>query len=261
MIYDCFIYFDEDVVTDIRFNVLNDYVDYFVVVESSNTHRGSKKKINFSIDNFKEFKDKIIYILVDDLPINTDPWVLENFQRNCISRGINNCDENDIIIISDVDEIPNPETIKNFNLKNKFAIFKQKFFYYKLNLLSVNEPDWYGSRICLKRYLKSPQWLRNFKSKKYPSWRIDKSKVHIIEDGGWHFSFLKSPENISKKLTSYAHKEFSGVEFSDINIIKKKVEKYEDLFDANKKYKKVSLDSSFPEYILKNTKKFSNWIV
>ena len=100
------------------------------------------------------------------MPDGDDPYLRENFQRNCISRAIKNADEKDIIIISDLDEIPNPKQISLFKSKDKYAAFKQKHFYYKLNLQSEKNPFWIGSKICVKKYLKSPQWLRELKFKK-----------------------------------------------------------------------------------------------
>ena len=102
-------------------------------------------------------------------------------------------------MISDIDEIPNFSAIKNLT-NNKYSVFKQKMFYYKINLLNKTEPFWFGSKICKKKYLKSPQWLRSQKIKKYTFWKFYKIKWNIIENGGWHFSFLMTPEHIRKKL-------------------------------------------------------------
>ena len=120
------------------------------------------------------------------MPDGDDPYSRENFQRNCISRGIKNAKDDDLIIISDLDEIPNPNLISNFKVSMRYAVFKQKHFYYKINLLSKNNPSWLGSRICVKKYLKSPQWLRDLKFKKRSFWRLDKFRLNNIskmEDG------------------------------------------------------------------------------
>ena len=134
-IYDCFLYFDEDFLVDIRFNILNEFVDYFVIIEGSKTWQNNYKGFNFDISKFQKFKDKIIYLKAETLPEGENPWLRENFQRNYIFEGIKSANDNDIIIISDLDEIPNPEKIKLFN-KKKYAVFKQKHFYYKINLQS-----------------------------------------------------------------------------------------------------------------------------
>ena len=112
-IYDCFSYWDEDLLLDIRFNILNDYVDYFVIIEGNKTWQNNDKKLRFDINKFQKFKDKIIYIPVEDMPDGDNPYLRENFQRNCISKGILKAQDEDLIIISDLDEIPNPK-------KNKF---------------------------------------------------------------------------------------------------------------------------------------------
>ena len=117
------------------------------------------------------------------------------------------------------------------------------------------------SKICLKKNFKSPQWLRNLKFKKYPFWRIDKIRnIQIIENGGWHFAYLQSPENISKKIKSFAHGEFNTDDKSNEENIRSKIEKGEDIFNRGYEIKKVELDSSFPKYIFENKDKFKKWI-
>ena len=137
-------------------------------------------------------------------------------------------------------------------------------FYYKFNLLNITEPYWFGSRACKKKHLKSPQKLRNKKFKKYPYWRLDKFITHvnwnIIEDGGWHFSFLMDSADIRKKLLSFAHSEFSGEKFSSLKAIENKINQKKDLFERNYEYKKVEINELFPEYILQNKRKFEDFI-
>ena len=105
-IYDCFSYWDEDLLLDLRLNILNEYVDYFVIVEGNKTWQNNSKKLRFDINKFPNFKKKIIYIPVEDMPGGDDPYLRENFQRNCIRRGLKSSSDNDLIIISDLDEIP-----------------------------------------------------------------------------------------------------------------------------------------------------------
>jgi len=186
-IYDCFMYFDEDLLLDLRLNILNKYVKKFIITESTYLHSGKKKKLNFDIKNFQKFKDKIIYIVVDKLPsgieevhasdkieiknkkILDNSLKRENFQRNYLINGLKECEEEDLVLLSDVDEIPN---LEKFNPKKKISLFEQNVFYYKFNL---KQPDfkWLGTRGTKKKYLHSPQWLRNIKGKIYPPWRID----------------------------------------------------------------------------------------
>ena len=169
MIYDCFSYWDEDLLLDLRLNILNKFVDFFVIVEGDKTWQNNKKNLRFDINKFNKFKKKIIYIPVQDLPDGDDPYLRENHQRNCILRGLSKANDNDLIIISDLDEIPNPETIAKFKPSDRFSVLKQKHFSYKLNLQTENNPYWLGTRLCIKKYLKSPQWLRdlNFKYGEY----------------------------------------------------------------------------------------------
>ena len=149
-IYDCFQFFNEDTVLDLRLNILHDQVDFFIIVESTTNHQGKEKKLNFDINKFQKFKEKIIYIVVDDTlesikkPHLGQNSLVERHQRNSISRGLKNCSDDDLVIISDVDEIPNLNKINQFNKKNRYAVFSQRKFDYKLNLLNVTEGDWLG---------------------------------------------------------------------------------------------------------------------
>ena len=270
-IIDCFNYFDEDNILELRLNILNDYVDRFIIVEAQQDHQGNKKKLNFKINNFRKFSKKINYIVQNKIEIDKNlkikkKWAKEHLrdqsQRNYIMNGIEDLDENDWVIISDIDEIPNPKTIHYFNPKNKFAFFKQKFFYYKFNLLNKTTPFWFGSRICVKKYLKSPQWLRNFKIKKRKILnRLGFFNYQIIENGGWHFSFIKTPEKIIRKIEAFAHTEFNHKEFKDKKRILEKIKNRKDLFDRSIFYKKINLDNSFPDYLLDNKNLYKKWII
>jgi len=267
-IYDCFSYWDEDLLLDFRLNILNEYVDYFVIVEGNKTWQNNNKNFRFNINNFSKFKDKIIYIKVDDLPDGDNPYLRENFQRNAIRRGINRADDNDLIIISDLDEIPNPNLIKKFNSKNRFAVCKQMHFYYKFNLLSKSNPFWYGSRLCIKKFLKSPQWLRDLKFKKRPFWRIDKIRLNnIIENGGWHFCNLKTPENLLYKYKNlcetndpYSFKEKIDDKFLQLETVKENVKNKKDIIGRKDEFNKVTLDHNFPKYLLDNISKYKEWL-
>jgi len=268
-IYDCFSYWDEDLLLEIRLNVLNDIVDYFVIIEGNKTWQNNFKKFRFDIKKFKKFEKKIIYIKVYDLPDGDDPFKRENFQRNSIVRGLADSSDEDLILISDLDEIPNPEKIYEFNPKKRFAVFKQKHFYYKLNLLNIDLPNWYGSRICQKKYLKSPQWLRSLKFKKRPFWRIDKFRLNnIIENGGWHFCNLKNPQELLYKYQNlcetndpYHFKEKIDQKYLSIESIKKMIKKNKDIIGRDHNYEKILVDESYPKYIYENRKKFKEWIV
>ena len=267
-IYDCFQFFNEEHILDLRLNILDKFVDFFVMVESTTDHQGNRKKLNFDSKKFKKFNNKIVYIVVDDTaeaikkPHTGGESLVEQHQRNSLTKGLKNCHDNDLIILSDVDEIPDLHKLDQFHKKNKYAVFSQKMFNYKINLLNETENNWHGSKMCLKKNLKSPQWLRNLKFKKYPFWRIDKQrKIQIIENGGWHFAYLQTPENISKKIKSFAHGEFNKAHFINEENIKKKISMGKDIFDRGVNYRKVQLDNSFPKYIIDNKEKFKDWII
>ena len=267
-IYDCFSYLDEDFLLELRLKILDKYVDYFVIVEGNKTWQNNKKELRFDLDLFDEFKKKIIYIPVRDLPDGDDPYLRENFQRNCILRGLTKAEDDDLIIISDLDEIPNLEKLKDFKCSSRYAVFKQKHFYYKLNLQSQKNPYWLGSRICVKKFLKSPQWLRNLKFKKRPFWRLDKFRLNnILENGGWHFCNLKKPEDLLYKYKNlcetndpYHFKEKINAKYLDIDEIKKRIDQGDDIIGRDDRFKKILVGEDYPNYINKNISKFKDWI-
>jgi|TARA_B100001964_G_C14037393_1_gene511078 beta-1,4-mannosyl-glycoprotein beta-1,4-N-acetylglucosaminyltransferase len=268
-IYDCFSYWDEDLLLNLRLNILNNFVDYFVIIEGNKTWQNNYKKLKFDIDKFPNFKNRIIYIPVEDMPDGINPYLRENFQRNCISRGIVDALDEDLIIISDLDEIPNPLKISSFDSKKRYAVFEQNHYYYKMNYQSQKNPFWYGSRICVKKYLKSPQWLRNLKFKKRSIWRLDKFRLNnIIENGGWHFCNIKSPEGLLYKYKNLCEtndpivfKEKIDEKYLNINEIKKRIQSGEDIIGRKEAYKAQKLDSTFPEYLLKNKHVYKDWII
>ena len=293
-IYDCFMYFDEEVVVDVRLNTLNQFVDYFVIVESRFTHKGEARELKFNHKKFEKFKDKIIYIVDEEIYSLTEKIKIddsedeksrkaifnaayrENGQRNLISKGLEGANKEDFIMISDVDEIPKLSGL-NFNtLKEKIILFKQDMFYYKFNLKLPNL-IWTGTKACRKKNLVNPQWLRNIKDRKYPFFRIDTffsntkyTSIKIINDGGWHFSNIKTPKEIEFKLRSYLHhREFdlNPLSVEQINEIIKNKQAIYDL-KVDKTVNKIGNGSilekfefnKLPEYIVTNKDKFLDWI-
>ncbi len=289
-IYDCTTFYSEHMMMDVRFNVLNEFVHKFIVVESLYSHSGKKKKLNFDIKNYLKFKDKIIYLIIDkepkDLIINS-PNIKQNEKRiNSLKRidlsynhmisGISGATEDDLIILSDNDEIPNLNSELFKKTKKNIIIFKQLFFYYKFNLLYDRVP-WFGSKACKKKYLKSFSWLKQIKNKKYPFWRFDtyfKSlkniNLQIIDNGGWHFTNVNTPKEVFEKMKNFGHHdEFdaSGLTVDDIKkkIINKKVF-YNHLArqEANNKWnseyelKKID-DNMLPKYLSDNRENFKEW--
>ena len=295
-IYDCFMFYDEDVILDLRLNILNEYIDYFVIVESKFFHNGKERKLRFDIKKYTKFRDKIIYIIQDNQPSGiqeilksddegtisakeiNNALLRENSQRNLISQGLKMAADNDLILISDVDEIPNLEKVKLKETKNEILMFEQDIFYYKLNRYLPNF-QWFGTKGCLKKNLKSPQWLRNIKNKKYSFLRIDtffSDKKYInkkfINHGGWHFSNLKNAEDLELKLKSYLHHRDYEVEELGKTKIEKLMKTNETIYDmfgdkTSKKYgddKRRKLDvyeiNKLPIFIQNNLEKYKNWI-
>ena len=293
-IYDCFMYFDEDLLLDIRLNALDKYVKKFVITEATYTHNGSKKKLNFNIQKFSKFRNKIEYIIVDKQPENIreltekdsfktkeeklilNGMARDYFQRENLKKGLENLNEEDLVIISDLDEIPNLENLNSNKINNNIVIFQQKMFYYKLNLL-YDKFIWAGSKAVKYKNFISPQWLRNVKSKRYPLWRLDTffskkkySNLYYVNDGGWHFTCIRSPEDLVKKLLNFAHHyefEQSGLKIDDI---RKLIEEKRVMYDHNvdqRGYKwsgKAILKNIdiklLPSYVTENVEKFKDWL-
>jgi len=293
-IYDCFMYYDEDLLLDIKLNALEKYVKKFVITEATYTHNGTKKKLNFNIQNFKKFKDKIDYIVVDQQPpdirkldekdnakIKEEKLILNGmardyFQRENLKKGLKNLDKDDLVIISDLDEVPNLENLRIDKINDNIIIFQQKMFYYKLNLL-YEDFIWAGSKAVKYKNFISPQWLRNIKSRKYPFWRLDVffskkkySNLHYVDNGGWHFTCIRKPEDLVKKLLNFAHHyefEQSGLKTNDI---KKLIDEKRVMYDHNVDQKgfkwsgksilkKININL-LPNYIKDNTEKFKEWL-
>ena len=166
-IYDCSIFFNENLLTEIRLNLLNEVVDYFVICESYYDHRGKVKGYLFDQNKFIKFKEKIIYLKIDKFPDHLGIWERQDYQRNFLNNGLFDAEKNDLIIYSDADEIINPKIInKDMDIKNKVAICNQYCFYYKFNLLSDQyKNNWQGSRIVKYKNLKSFSWLRSIDKK------------------------------------------------------------------------------------------------
>ena len=290
-IYDCTTFYSEHMMLDLRFNILNEHVHKFVVIESTYSHSGKKKKLNFDINNYSKFKDKIIYKVIDYEPTNIESITNESPQYlkrinslkrielsyNFMENAIENANDEDLIILSDNDEIPNLNSSSFKNTNKNLIIFKQLFFYYKFNLLYDLMP-WFGSRACKKKNLKSFSWLKNIKNKKYPFWRLDvyfsnlkSTNVEIINDGGWHFTNLKSPEELFEKMKNFGHHDefdISGITLEDIEkkMREKKVfynhfadKESQDKWEYEYELKKASLDI-LPNYLQVNKEKYKNWL-
>ena len=292
-IFDCFMYFDEDMILDIRLNILNKYVDNFVIVESIYNHKGEKRELKFNPKKFENFKEKIIYLIYDEIPLEVEKIHVneteneksgklimnalyrESGQRNYIMNGLKNANNEDIILISDVDEIPNLENIIFEKIKRKIIFFHQDMLYYRFNLKLPNL-TWTGTRGCKKKHLKSPQWIRNIKDRKYSFYRFDTFfsekkfiSCEIVENGGWHFTNIKTASEIQHKLRSYLHHiEFDKNPLTTDNInemIKNKnaiydltADKREDKFGGSK-LENYPLEK-LPKFLKDNIKNYEKWI-
>ena len=264
-LFDCITFYDENLITNARFEILNDIVDYFIVCESTYDHSGKKKKLNFKLLN-KTFKSKVRHLVIDKkLSKSNNRWEAEETQREFIFNGIKDAKDEDYIMYSDSDEIPNPKKLNNLVLKKKYGIFLQKFFVYKLNIFNKFETPWEGTRITRKKNINKINFLRkkiqssNLK-KNFLKFYYDRS-IQLFDDGGWHFNNLYSYKVISKKLKAFPHIEYSGNHYTNLKFIKNKVENLEDLFGRNHKYEKINIDHRYPVYILKNLDIFKEFIL
>ncbi len=263
-IIDCITYFDNNFIFDLRYNILKEYVDYFVICESNYDHRNNFKKLNF---NNKIYNSKKIKYLIMDKPFpkTTNFWENQAIQREFLLENLSFAEPNDYIFFSDPDEIPQPQTLKKFNLEKKYGIFFQKSFNYKFNLYNPYESPWEGTRVCKKKNLNSIDFMRQkIKSKnlKYNFFRFDKEKsIQLFQNAGWHFNNIMQPEQISIKLKTFAHSEFSDDKYSNAKIIKSKIQKKIDLFDRGHQYNVIPFDESFPEYLFSNYELYKDYIL
>lgn len=284
-IIDCITYYDEPLLCEVRFNTLDKFIDKFLIIEARFSHSGKKKPLKFKTENYAKFKKKIIYHIIDNEPddiIRGKILSSADKRQNSIKRInqsyneaikiLKNFDKKDFFILSDLDEIPNLKDLDFMRINEKIIIFKQIMFYYKFNL-RYEKFYWFGSKACKIGDLISPQWLRYIKAKQYPFWRLDTlfssvkySSVKIIENGGWHFSNLKTPKKILEKFKNFGHHN----EYDDhkINIkhvhhmLKNRLVTYDHsvdqknvnkVFGANYLLSKENI-SLLPQYIEKNRK-------
>jgi len=245
-IYDCFTFFNELEILDLRLKELNNHVDYFVLVEATLTHTGKSKDLIFekNKNKFSEYLDKIIHIKVDDLPNYNDfedIWVPENFQRNCITRGLINAEETDIIIVSDIDEIPRPSAIsvgvKGLEI-HKWVSCEQNLFYYYVNC--AQNQLWRGSVLSKRKDVLIPQDLRKARQ-----------VIPHLKNAGWHYSYMGGSDKIIQKLQNIADTpdDYRGLKKEDIQY---KIETQKDLFDRRDDFAKktiIPLDARAPEHI------------
>lgn len=275
MIYDCFPFFNELDILEIRLNTLYETVDYFVITEANKTHTGSEKEYIFeqNKERFTKFLNKIIYIKIDDFPdlessktsSDGNKWLYENYQRDAIMRGLKECKQDDIIIISDCDEIPNPEAIKKY--KDGICSLMQLRFGFNYNSLYITIPFCKSAKICKYKELINPKKKIKEKDKKYcqysryglPTYlRFVKGKK--IKNGGWHFSYIGNIENIKYKMNSIVEQQVNTINKNTDKLLLEKIKNNEDVLERGDIFANLKISDIFPEYFVSNIDKYREYI-
>jgi beta-1,4-mannosyl-glycoprotein beta-1,4-N-acetylglucosaminyltransferase len=280
--YDCFCYFNEDMLLELRLETLWDYVDFFVISEASYTHSGVDRIPEFNIHKFKKYQSKIRYILLNERPKGSNGfWKNENFIRNNIANGLYDAKPDDLILISDLDEIPKPKAIQLYDRSYKRADLHQRYYSYYLNNywlgnvddkeeLLLNSNIWNGTKITTYKHFveffkgnatsvrifKSSGFLRGLKRAWFKFFQSQ-----TIKDGGWHFTWIFSIENIIKKIESTAHQEFNHEEHKNPERIIALIKSGHDINKPEARYQLQKIDSQFPDYLLLNIQNFSKFIL
>lgn len=282
MIYDCFLYYDEDMLLDIRLNTLAAHVDKFVIVESTHTFTGKEKTLNFDINKFSAFRDKIIYVVYDDAPFykaenpkEVDAWRNEAETRNAIVRGLTSARDDDLVLVADVDEIYNPQVLNSISPKALCTTIYMSFYNYQFNLQVFNNDG--SPRLCklpratsvrnLKRFFgNKPEDLRNIKRsavrQSFWRWNSFKLRNKVVQHGGWHFSWIMHPERIAEKMSSISHTEYDTPEFNNRDNIVRALTEGCDLWGRERKMVKQALTTqAFPAYLVGNRDKYTDFIL
>lgn len=252
-IYDCFLFFNELELLELRLMTLSGVVDYFVLVEANKSFTGNTKAFLFEKNQrqFKKYLPRIIYIKVEDAPVldeSQDVWAMENFQRNCITRGLVNAKDEDKVIISDVDEIPDPAKIIQVLDSNDPVTFSHHLFYYFVNCLNARR-KWNGSVMAPFKKMVSPQILRG-----------QKRRFNKIS-GGWHYSYLGGLDKIKLKLNNLSDAYMRRGQVGGDEDILRKVNSQRNLWDEKISYRLIDIDKKdfSPASIKKFITKYPNF--
>lgn len=256
-VYDCFIFYNEIDLLEIRLNELDSIVDYFVLVEALKTHQNKPKELFFEKskheERFKKFLHKIIHIIVAEDEFNNDSWHNERLQRAKIADGLNDATDEDAIIISDLDEIPSHEAVQRAIQQNiKHCVFEQIIHYVHLNTpLSID-----GNIInCGSVMIPKNVFLNDTDSVRGSS----KHNLYHITNGGWHFSFLGNTDHIYSKLQNYAHTEFISI---TKDAIENSISNMSDILQRPGHVLQLRDDISYlPEFVRCNLEKFNKYII
>jgi beta-1,4-mannosyl-glycoprotein beta-1,4-N-acetylglucosaminyltransferase len=273
-IYDCFCFFNELDLLELRLNTLAEYVDKFVLVEATRTHQNREKPLYFAENKsrYQPFLDKIIHIVVHSYPNffakfrKPTPWDLEKHQKNAIQKGLQDCSPQDIILFSDLDEIPNPKYIAWHIKDSQIFVFQQRRYYFYLNYMAIENESrntetlnclwWYGTLMFPYAKLTSFSKMRRMRDfKKY-------KKVQVIPDAGWHFGYLGGVQKIIEKLEAFAHTEYNLPAYKDPAFIQEAICKGKIPYaEFPSRLVKVNVDSSFPEYLLSHQNLFQKYLL
>ena len=265
-IYDCFTFYNELDLLELRLEEHYDYVDYFVIAEANKTHQGRDKiyYLEENWDRYAKYHDKIIHIKVDDMPTNDNAWVLENYQRNALAKGYVDADDNDIIVISDLDEVMRAETFELMRADDQHTVFicRCPLFYFKVNYIMVKPKSyWVNGMAMPKKYMTSPQDLRNLThwASAQPEDLVT-DKVMTIQHAGWHFTYLGNTDHAKNKIVNFAHQESNHLaDTMDVEEFMK-LKKGIDPNNPNESFDIVTLDDYFPETIINNLERWKDYI-
>lgn len=247
-IYDCFPFFNELDILDIRLAELYDKVDRFVITEATLTHGGIPKPLYFAdnLDRYAKYLHKITHIVVDQYPA-LDSWSIERHQRDQLIRGLSACNDNDIIIISDADEIPRATAIDKY--VDGVMGFEQNLYYYKINCESTQKWDWAKVATYKEVMSRTPCGVR---------YTPTTTPETLIPNGGWHFSYIADIQGIITKIEASAHQEYNKEEWKVADEVEKRVNEARDIFNRPLHYVFVPIDDTYPKYILDNLEQFKS---
>ncbi len=273
-IYDCCLYFNEEQLLSLRFETLDKIVDTFVVAEATHTFSGKPKALHFNPAHFGRFAAKIIHIVVDDMPIKSaNAWANEAHQRNALLRGLGDAAPNDRVIISDVDEIPRPEAVLRYRPWYLYGTFVQRHYSYFFNNLAVETDDrmtprwWIRPKITtaghLKNFFRTPENLRIYKPEPgVVGWvrHLERKLRHQrLTEGGWHFSWLMTPEQMIEKIESYSHTDHNTPSVKSVDTIRAAIESGRDILGKGERFRLVEIDASFPPFLREHLDQFHDW--
>lgn len=267
-IYDCFTFYNELELLDLRLAELYSKVDYFVLVEATTTFQNQPKDLYYK-DNehrYRQYSDKIIHVVVDDMPMNTDPWQNERFQRDAILRGLVNADPEDIAIISDVDEFIRPETVDYIRQNPRQAYgLRMPYFNFKFNYMLINDNESYCVWATAGQVgaLTSPEDLRRSRWVLHQlPYNFDDGTVAMLEHAGWHFTYIGDDEFIKNKIKSFAHSELNTAEVLNSIDVKSSIAQQRGFNPhAVKQFVMVNLDDYFPLELRERVDQYRDYVI